>query len=144
MDHRQTEDPYVSLDIHEGLGAAWYANMEAVGRPVDTMPGFVGGSSDVGDVSQVVPSVHVMVVVRNSTAVPHHPGLTADAVLDGGTVVAPTVLDAALDPGCAPTKRASMSSLQVILLWLLVLVLFQQFVPVVEEKLVPVVKSNPW
>lgn len=44
-------------------------------------------------------------VVRNSTAVPHHPNFTADgitpeaddAVLDGATVLALTVLDAALD-----------------------------------------------
>lgn len=59
-----------------------------------------------GNVSQVLPSVHGMVVVRNSQAVPHHPDFTADAitpeadeaVLDGATVLALTVLDTALDP----------------------------------------------
>jgi len=103
--HRQTEHPYAPLDTHAGLGKVWDANMEAVGRPVDTTPVFGGGSSDMGNVSQVIPSVHGMVVVRNSTAVPHHPDFTADAitpeadatVLDGATVMALTVLDAALD-----------------------------------------------
>ncbi len=103
--HRQTEHPYAPLETHRGLGRFWDQNMEAVGRPVDTTPVFGGGSSDMGNVSQVVPSVHGMVVVRNSTAVPHHPDFTADAitpeadqaVLDGAAVLALTVLDAALD-----------------------------------------------
>ncbi len=103
--HRQTEHPYAPLETHQGLGHFWDQNMEAVGRPVDTTPVFGGGSSDMGNVSQVVPSVHGMVVVRNSTAVPHHPDFTADAitpeadqaVLDGAAVLALTVLDAALD-----------------------------------------------
>jgi hypothetical protein len=69
-----------------------------------------------GNVSQVIPSVHGMVVVRNSTALPHHPNFTADAispeandvVLDGATVIALTVLDAALDPAL----RAELLELQ--------------------------------
>ncbi|MCD4853337.1 amidohydrolase [Arthrobacter sp. AK01] len=104
--HCQTEHPYAPLDTHAGLGKAWDANMEAVGRPVDHTPVFGGGSSDMGNVSQVIPSVHGMVVVRNSSAVPHHPDFTAaaitpeadDAVIDGATVLALTILDAALDP----------------------------------------------
>ncbi|SDW58581.1 amidohydrolase [Arthrobacter sp. yr096] len=114
--HRQTEHPYAPIDTHAGLGKVWDQNMEAVGRPVDTTPIFGGGSSDMGNVSQVVPSVHGMVVVRNSTAVPHHPDFTADAitpeadqaVLDGATVLAWTILDAALDTGL----RAELLELQ--------------------------------
>jgi metal-dependent amidase/aminoacylase/carboxypeptidase family protein len=114
--HRQTEHPYAPLNTHPGLGKAWDANMQLVGRPVDTTPVFGGGSSDMGNVSQVIPSVHGMVVVRNSTAVPHHPNFTADAispeandaVLDGATVIALTVLDAALDPAL----RAELLELQ--------------------------------
>jgi hypothetical protein len=60
--------------------------------------------------------VHRMVVVGNSTAVPHHPNFTADAispeakdaVLDGATVMALTALDAALDPAL----RAGLLELQ--------------------------------
>jgi amidohydrolase len=114
--HRQTEHPYAPLNTHPGLGKAWDANMELVGRPVDTTPVFGGGSSDMGNVSQVIPSVHGMIVVRNSTAVPHHPGFTADAaspeaddaVLDGATVLALTILDTALDP----SLRAELLELQ--------------------------------
>ncbi|MGF6832342.1 amidohydrolase [Paenarthrobacter sp. TE4293] len=104
--HRQTEHPYAPLSTHGGLGRVWDANMELIGRQVEPTPVFGGGSSDMGNVSQVIPSVHGMVVVRNSAAVPHHPDFTADAaspeadaaVLDGATVLALTVLDAALDP----------------------------------------------
>ncbi|BCW62976.1 amidohydrolase [Arthrobacter sp. StoSoilB22] len=114
--HRQTEHPYAPLNTHVGLGKAWDANMETVGRPVDTTPIFGGGSSDMGNVSQVVPSVHGMVVVRNSAAVPHHPDFTAaaispeadEAILDGATVLALTVLDAALDT----SLRAELLELQ--------------------------------
>jgi len=114
--HRQTEHPYAPLHTHPALGNAWDANMELVGRPVDRTPVFGGGSTDMGNVSQVVPAVHGMVTVRNSSAVPHHPAFTADAaspeadqaVLDGATVLALTVLDAALDP----SLRAELLGLQ--------------------------------
>jgi hypothetical protein len=39
------------------LAKACDANMELVGRPVDATPVFGGGSSDMGNVSQVIPSV---------------------------------------------------------------------------------------
>ncbi|GAA3668882.1 M20 family metallopeptidase [Arthrobacter ginkgonis] len=105
-EHRQTEHPYATVDTHEGLGAAWDANMESVGRPVDPTPIYGGGSTDMGNVSQVVPAVHGMVAVRGSQAVPHHPDFAADAaspaaddaVVDGAAVLALTALDAALDP----------------------------------------------
>jgi amidohydrolase len=103
---RQTEHPYAPLETHEELGSLWDANMEAVGRPVDPSPIFGGGSTDMGNVSQVVPTVHGMIAVRNSKAVPHHPDFAADAitpeaddaVVEGATVIALTVLDAALTP----------------------------------------------
>lgn len=114
--HHQTEHPYAPLNTHPDLCEAWDANMQAIGRPVDTTPFFGGGSTDMGNVSQVIPSVHGMVTVRNSTAVPHHPDFTAsaitpeadDAVLDGATVMALTVLDTALDP----KLRAELLQLQ--------------------------------
>ncbi|MDR7167317.1 metal-dependent amidase/aminoacylase/carboxypeptidase family protein [Nocardia kruczakiae] len=65
-----------------------------------------GGSTDMGNVSQVIPSVHGGMSVRNSKAVPHHPDFATDAAspeadeaaLDGAGVLALTILDAALDP----------------------------------------------
>ena len=114
--HRQTEHPYAPLNTHEGLGRTWDSNMEEIGRAVDHTPLFGGGSTDMGNVSQVLPALHGMVSVRNSTAVPHHPGFTAAAssaegdqmVIDGATVMALTVLDAALDPAL----RAELLELQ--------------------------------
>jgi amidohydrolase len=114
--HHQTEHPYAPLDTDPGLGKAWDTNMEAIGRPLASTPIFGGDSTDMGNVSQVIPSLHGMVTVRNSTAVPHHPDFTAsavtpeadNAVLDGATVLALTVLDAALDP----QLRAELLELQ--------------------------------
>ncbi|WP_129658269.1 amidohydrolase [Rothia halotolerans] len=105
-EHRQTEHPYAPVLTHEGLGRYWDANMEKRGREVDPVPVDGGGSTDMGNVSQVVPTVHGMIAVRGSHAVMHHSSFAADAitaeadeaVLDGAAVIALTALDAALDP----------------------------------------------
>ena len=103
---RATEHPYAPM-VHEAqLGRFWDANLIAIGRtPSDTKRNR-GGSTDMGNVSQVVPSIHGMVAVLGSDAVPHNPDFTAaaaspegdQAVLDGATLVAWTVIDAALTP----------------------------------------------
>jgi amidohydrolase len=105
-EHRQTEYPYAPVLTHEGLGAAWDANLESLGRPVLHETAFGGGSTDMGNVSQVVPAIHGMIWVRGSENVPHTVGFTADAIspagdeaaLDGAKALALTALDAALNP----------------------------------------------
>ncbi|WP_029088232.1 amidohydrolase [Brevibacterium album] len=105
-EHHRTEYPYAPVLTHEGLGLVWDANLEALGRPVIRETAFGGGSTDMGNVSQAVPSVHGMIWLRESQSVPHTVGFTADAVspsgdeaaLDGAKALALTALDAALDP----------------------------------------------
>ncbi|MDR2254947.1 MAG: amidohydrolase [Arthrobacter sp.] len=111
-EHRQTEHPYAPVNTDDAIGELWDRNMEALGRPVDNTPSYGGGSTDMGNVSQVVPTVHGMVAVRGSQAVPHHPDFAADAisagaddaVVDGAAVLALTALDVALNP----SLRASL------------------------------------
>ncbi|MGW4479291.1 M20 family metallopeptidase [Rhodococcus triatomae] len=100
-----TEPPYAPMVQHPAIAAVWDRNLQAIGREL-TSATLGGGSSDMGNVSQVVPSIHPAIAVLGSTAVPHHADFTAAAaspaadaaVLDGATTLAWTVLDVAADP----------------------------------------------
>ncbi len=100
-----TEHPYAPVKQDERLAPLWDANLVRRGRTI-TMERLGGGSTDMGNVSQVVPSIHPMIAVLGAASVPHHPDFAADAatpaaddaVLDGAAILAWTVLDAALTP----------------------------------------------
>jgi amidohydrolase len=88
---------------HE-LGALYRTNAEAMGRYFDPNARMVV-STDMGDVSHVVPSIHPMIGIDSRPAVNHQPefaaasvGPAADqAIFDGALLLAWTVIDAALD-----------------------------------------------
>ena len=99
------EDVTYSDMIHDSdLAALYQANAESLGRVFELGAG-TPVSTDMGDVSYVVPSIHPMISVESNGAVNHQPGFTdacatpsADqAVLDGALGMAWTVIDAALD-----------------------------------------------
>ncbi|MFE5008748.1 amidohydrolase [Streptomyces sp. NPDC056696] len=102
---RRTEHPYAPLAPHAGLADLWNRNFVGLGRELDPGQVMGGGSTDMGNVSQVLPAICPMVSVRGSHAVPHHADFTAvaacpeadAAVLDGAKALALTVVDAALD-----------------------------------------------
>lgn len=104
--HERTEHPYAPLVQDPDFSAFWDANLERLGRTPVPPAGGGGGSSDMGNVTQVVPGLHPMISVLGATAVPHHPDFAAvaatpaadDAIVDGATALAWTVLDAALTP----------------------------------------------
>lgn len=98
------EPLYANILQDPDLAAAWDATMTRVGRdprPVDGL----AGSTDMGNVSQVVPAIHPMIAVLGATAMPHTPGFRdaaatpeADrAALDGARVLAGTVVDVVTD-----------------------------------------------
>ncbi|MDI9949273.1 amidohydrolase [Rhodococcus sp. IEGM 1305] len=99
-----TEPPYAPMVQNPVLAAIWDENLQATGREL-TSASLGGGSSDMGNVSQVVPSIHPAIAVLGSTAIPHNADFAdaaaspaADAaILDGATALAWTVLDIALD-----------------------------------------------
>ncbi|MFJ3671468.1 amidohydrolase [Streptomyces sp. NPDC090106] len=103
--HRRTEHPYAPLAPHAGLAELWNRNLTGLGRVLDPGHTVGGGSTDMGNVSQVVPSIHPLVSVLGHEAVGHHADFTAAAaspeadaaVLDGAKALALTVVDAALD-----------------------------------------------
>lgn len=101
---RPTEHPYAPLAPDPALADLWDRNLVARGRTiVEAPPG--GGSTDMGNVSQVVPSIHPTIAFLGETAVPHNPDFAAaaispsadDAVIDGALLLAWTALDVARD-----------------------------------------------
>lgn len=108
-----TEHPYAPVKQDSRLGPLWDANLRRRGREIDDSERLTGGSTDMGNVSQVLPSIHPMIAILGAKSVPHHPDFTADAgtpaaddaALDGATVLAWTVLDAALTPSIRDSLR---------------------------------------
>ena len=82
------------------------ANSEALGRPMGRMADLDegdGGSTDMGNVSHVVPSIHPMVGINSDSAVNHQKEFAAhtitpdgeQAIRDGAIAMAWTVIDLA-------------------------------------------------
>lgn len=100
--------PYSHLDHHQGLAERYRRNAERLGRS------FYEGnvppvSTDMGNVSLALPTIHPFIGIDSLPAVNHQPGFTdaaarpaADqAVLDGAVAMAWTAIDAATDPALA-------------------------------------------
>jgi len=100
-----TEHLYAPLDQDAGIGAHWDRNLAAVGRTIVEGAQIGGGSTDMGNVSQVVPSIHPMIGILGHDAAPHSIEFTAAAgsaeadaaAIDAAVTMAWTVLDVAAD-----------------------------------------------
>ena len=104
------DKPYAEMN-HDGDMAAFYrANSEALGRPFpnlgewETRP---TGSTDMGNVSRAMPSIHPMIGINSLPAVNHQPEFTAHcvtadadkAMIDGALAMAWTCIDMAANAG---------------------------------------------
>jgi metal-dependent amidase/aminoacylase/carboxypeptidase family protein len=110
-------DPaYTDLVPNQEMIALYRTNAAALGRNVldhREVPGVVG-STDMGNVSYLVPSIHPMIQVGPPTAIIHTPEFAtyaaspdADrAVLDGAKAMAMTIADLWLDPDVLPRVRS--------------------------------------
>jgi metal-dependent amidase/aminoacylase/carboxypeptidase family protein len=100
---------YEPVSPHAGLVAAFGAACEAIGRPYTPDPAGdeLGGSTDFGNVSQLVPAVHADLAVHSWPAVNHQHEFAAHCVspagdrtmLEGAAALALTALVVAADPG---------------------------------------------
>jgi amidohydrolase len=88
-----TEPEYAPLLQDARLGAPFAAALTDLGREVHTESKLAGGSTDMGNVSQYLPSIHPMVAVIGSEHSPHTHGFAADAISPAADT---TVVDAAL------------------------------------------------
>lgn len=103
MEHRWKDPAYADMVDDPWLLERWCAHSAAIGRnPEDPgLDGPVVGSTDMGNVSHVVPSIHPMIAVAPRGVSIHTPefaeharGPAGDrAVLDGATLLAATALD---------------------------------------------------
>lgn len=102
---------YEPLDPHPDLAAAFTRACESIGREFTPRPdgspsGSTAGSTDMGNVSQRLPSIHPMLSVGSWPAVNHQAAFAehcatpaADrTLLDGATAMALTALALAADP----------------------------------------------
>jgi amidohydrolase len=100
--------PYAEVKPDVDLAAHYRRNAEALGRPLlDLGPLLerMAGSTDMGNVSLAMPSIHPMIGIESLPAVNHQPEFTAHcatpvadrAVMDGALAMAWTAIDMAGD-----------------------------------------------
>lgn len=100
------DKPYAEV-LHDADMVALYGkNSEALGRPFPNLGEWTtrpSGSTDMGNVSRAIPSIHPMIGINSLPAVNHQPEFTAHcitadadkALLDGATAMAWTCIDLA-------------------------------------------------
>ena len=104
------DKPYAEMH-HDGDIADFYrANSEALGRPFQNLGEWETrptGSTDMGNVSRAMPSIHPMIGIKSLPAVNHQPEFTAHcvtadadkAMIDGALAMAWTCIDMAANAG---------------------------------------------
>ena len=101
------EKPYASMKNNMNLAGLFSRNMESLGRRVEIFdPSFGCGSSDMGNVSQVVPSIHPTVAIAPPGVLMHSPEFASAAasedghkgLLDAAKAMAMTVVDILSQP----------------------------------------------
>lgn len=116
-------DPVDYLDIHfnEPLASAFRSNAEQLGRvffPYDKLPASIQGSTDMGNVSQRVPSIHPMLAAAPLHCTIHNAEfakwaaseLGDAAAIDGAKALAMTALDFLYDEELRRSAREAFGS----------------------------------
>ena len=123
MDVRWAGVDYLDLNTSVPLAASFRRNAESLGRaffPLEKLPAGSSGSTDMGNVSYRVPSIHPMLAAAPSNVVIHHPDFAKwarsemgdEAALDGAKALAMTAIDYLQDPALQEeTRRAFAVSL---------------------------------
>jgi amidohydrolase len=101
----EDHEPYAEMHHDHELAGVYRRNAEALGRRFDERPNRGAGSTDMGNVSLALPSIHPTIGVDALPAVNHQPEFTAKcvtpaadrAVVDGAVAMAWTAIDAAAE-----------------------------------------------
>ena len=101
-----TEPDYAELHQDPSMSDLFAGHLESFGRELQESRRIRGGSTDMGNVSQVIPSIHPSIAIVGSENAPHTRGFAADAasanaddaVVDGAAAMALTAVDVAADP----------------------------------------------
>ena len=108
MDIEWLDPAYSEMSDNDRLLSRYQENAELLGRPFadPEVVGYVMGSTDMGNVSQVLPTIHPLIAVAPEGVSIHTPEFAAfacsdagdGAVIDGATALTATVIDCWLDP----------------------------------------------
>ncbi len=110
------ENPYYDLRTNPALMEKFQLNAEALGRvftPLEELPLGMAGSTDMGNVSYAVPSIHPMLTASPPDSTPHHPdfaqhagsALGEKAAIDGAKALGMTALDFLFDAHLRKTVK---------------------------------------
>ena len=109
MEIRGDEKPYAEMEYDHEISAIYRRNAEALGRVFPKLPpGFerLAASTDMGNVSHAIPSIHPMIGINSLPAANHQPEFAAHcvtpvadrAVVDGAVAMAWTAIELAQTP----------------------------------------------
>jgi amidohydrolase len=112
---------YLDMKTSWPIAGAYRRNAESLGRTfleLGDLPASSAGSTDMGNVSHRVPSIHPMIAVGPANAVIHHPDFAAhavsakgdQAVIDGAKALAMTSIDIFCDSALREDARARFES----------------------------------
>jgi len=106
LEYKWSEAYYAPLRVNMALAEVFSKNLEALGRKVAPPMNRAFGSTDMGNVSAVVPSIHPTVAIAPIEALPHSPEFCSAAasetghrgLIDGAKALAMTVVDLIAQP----------------------------------------------
>lgn len=116
---RRNGEDYSDMWTNAALAAAYEANLNALGRRVvHSPPEHISGSTDMGNVSKLVPSIHPMVAIAPPNVALHtidFAGWAAAAegqqgVVDGAKALALTAIDVLCSPDLRQAARAAFDA----------------------------------
>ena len=120
MEHAVTCPDYYDMRTNAPLAEMYISNMEALGRQVGHAdPAHGLGSTDMGNVSQLVPAIHPMIKI-SPPGIRIHTREFADwargpagdrAILDGAKALAMTIADLWLRPDALPRVRDAFANM---------------------------------
>ena len=117
---RTVSEDYTDLWTNAALAAAYQANLERLGRIISATPDAVPGSTDMGNVSKLVPAIHPMIAIAPPRVALHTTEFAEYAasesgqrgVLDGAKVLAMTAIDVLCEAGLLEAMRAAFADQQ--------------------------------
>lgn len=97
----ESEKPYANMIHDQEIGQLYYQNAVKLGRKFEEYKKDFAGSTDMGNVSQIIPAIHPMIGINSKIASNHQAAFSncciskdADqAILDGSVAMAWTIMD---------------------------------------------------
>ena len=114
LKYKWGETRYAPLRNNFVLARMFRKNLQSLGRRVHLVDPRIGiGSSDIGNVSQVIPSIHPLIAIDTARAVTHSPQFAKKAaseagmrgLFDAAKALAMTVVDLLADPAVLDKAR---------------------------------------